>query len=126
MLTRDIELDDAILDLIDNSVDGAIRKTVKSKFSKTPYKGYWVKVNISKAEFSITDNCGGIPDNRLDAAFRLGRPQANLDEDIPTIGMYGIGMKRAIFKIGRQAVVESSSEDGVRKITYPGFPIWLY
>jgi len=118
MLTRDIELDHAILDLIDNSVDGAMRVLGKPTLAKTPYDGFEVKIKISKDSFSIEDNCGGIPDSRLDAAFSLGRPQSDLDLDIPTIGMYGIGMKRSIFKIGNEAIVESSSSDGVRTVTY--------
>lgn len=117
MLTRDIELDDAILDLIDNSVDGAMRNSGNQN-SKFPYQGFRVELDISEAGFAISDNCGGIPDDRLEAAFRLGRPLSELDADLPTIGMYGIGMKRSIFKMGLEAFVESSSSDGVRKVTY--------
>jgi hypothetical protein len=118
MLTRDIDLDDAILDLIDNSVDGAMRQTNPKRLSKKPYAGFSAHIEISEDGFSLTDNCGGIPDNRLEAAFRLGRPQTELDADIPTIGMYGIGMKRSIFKMGLEASVTSSSPDGVREVTY--------
>jgi hypothetical protein len=118
MLTRDIELDDAILDLLDNSVDGALRLVSGKILSSTPYKGYWANLTIGKGVFQLIDNCGGIPDNRLDAAFRLGRPQTDLDKDIPTIGMFGIGMKRAIFKMGREASVKSSSPDGIRRVRY--------
>lgn len=118
MLTRDIDLDNAILDLIDNSVDGAMRQTPKRRRIKKPYVGYWAQIKLSKQGFFMSDNCGGIQDDRLASAFRLGRPETKLDKDIPTIGMYGIGMKRAIFKIGQEATVESSSSDGVRKITY--------
>ncbi|MER8896075.1 ATP-binding protein [Mesorhizobium sp. M0187] len=118
MLTRDIDLDDAILDLIDNSVDGAMRSQKKGGTVKTPYTGFKAQLKISRGTFILEDNCGGIPDNRIDAAFRLGRPETQLDSDIPTIGMYGIGMKRAIFKMGREATVESSSLDGFRRIAY--------
>jgi len=118
MLTRDIDLDDAILDLIDNSVDGAMRSSRRTRVVKARYKGFKAELTISSDGFVLDDNCGGIPDDRIDAAFRLGRPETQLDNDIPTIGMYGIGMKRAIFKMGRQATVESSSEDGFRKVTY--------
>ena len=118
MLTRDIELEDAILDLIDNCVDGAMRHRNTEILSKTPYFGFWAHLTLSENNFRLVDNCGGIPDDRLDNAFRLGRPQSADDMDLPTIGMYGIGMKRALFKIGREATVETSSKDGVRKITY--------
>lgn len=118
MLTRDIDLDDAVLDLIDNSVDGAMRLTAKARRATKPYEGYWARLDLTKNGFTIEDNCGGIPDSRIDAAFRLGRPETQLDQDIPTIGMYGIGMKRSLFKIGLEATVESSSPDGIREVTY--------
>jgi hypothetical protein len=118
MLTRDIELSDAILDLIDNSVDGATRQ-LKGKVSKSnAYKGYETRLTLSKKSFDIADNCGGIPKDAIKNAFLLGRPKVDKDVGIPTIGMYGIGMKRAIFKIGREAEVESRSEDGAFAVSY--------
>lgn len=118
MLTRDIALDDAILDLIDNSVDGATRQ-LKGKIDKgTPYDGYWTRLRLSQNSFDISDNCGGIPHDLIRDAFLLGRPKANRDKHIPTIGVYGIGMKRAIFKIGEEAAIESASEDGAFAVTY--------
>jgi hypothetical protein len=61
--------------------------------------------------FVIEDNCGGIPlSTARDYAFRFGREVGDRrDSDIITIGMYGIGMKRAIFKLGRSARVTSKS-----------------
>jgi Histidine kinase-, DNA gyrase B-, and HSP90-like ATPase len=115
MLVRDIELKDAILDLLDNCVDGAMRSiSRKSREPKeNPYEGFWAKIEFSENEFSIQDNCGGIPrDIAIKSAFKLGRPEPTEEEDadggeLPTVGVYGIGMKRAIFKIGRNAIVSS-------------------
>ncbi len=45
------------------------------------------------------------------------------DADLPTIGMYGIGMKRAIFKMGRDAVVHSRHTDGAFSVHYT--PEWM-
>ncbi|WP_243042477.1 ATP-binding protein [Dyella sedimenti] len=118
MLTRDIELKDAILDLIDNSVDGATRQ-LKGKVSKAnAYKGYETRLSLSSKSFDIADNCGGIPKEAVKDAFLLGRPKIDKDQGIPTIGMYGIGMKRAIFKIGREAEVESRADDGAFAVSY--------
>lgn len=118
MLTRDIELKDAILDLIDNSVDGATRQ-LKGKVSKPDaYKGYEARLSFSAKSFDITDNCGGIPEEAIKDAFLLGRPKVEKDKGIPTIGMYGIGMKRAIFKIGEEAEVESYAQDGAFAVSY--------
>jgi hypothetical protein len=113
MLTRDIELKDAVLDLLDNCVDGVMRilgKDFEDANEETPYSGYWADVRFSKAEFQIKDNCGGISKALArNSAFRLGRPSSasQLDKNIPTVGTYGIGMKRAIFKIGRECDVKS-------------------
>ena len=108
MLTRDIELEDAILDLLDNCVDGVLRQRKgKSKKAKNPYSGYFAKITATPTKFVIEDNCGGIPlDIARKSAFMLGRPDER-DSTIETVGMYGIGMKRAIFKMGRKCVVTS-------------------
>jgi hypothetical protein len=116
MLTRDIQLMDAILDLVDNCVDGATRQ-MKGKLKGTkPYGGYAAHLTLSAESFDISDNCGGIPQAAIKDAFLLGRPK--IDENIPTIGMYGIGMKRAIFKIGEEAVVDSFADDGAFQVSY--------
>jgi hypothetical protein len=118
MLTRDIQLSDALLDLIDNCVDGATRQ-IKGKVDKmNAYNGFEARLTLSTKSFDIADNCGGIPRDRIDDAFLLGRPKLEVDKNLPTIGMYGIGMKRAIFKIGQEAVVESYADDGAYAVTY--------
>ena len=109
MLTRDIELNDAILDLLDNCLDGVVRLSSAKNKLEDPhfYKGYSAEITVSSEGFSIKDNCGGIPrDVAENYAFRMGRvPTTTTDH--PTIGIYGIGMKRAIFKIGSAAVVHT-------------------
>lgn len=118
MLTRDIDLADALLDLIDNCVDGATRQ-LKGKVDKAhAYDGFEAELRLSSKSFDISDNCGGIPEDAIEDAFLLGRPKLNKDKNLPTIGMYGIGMKRAIFKIGKEAVVESYADDGAHAVTY--------
>lgn len=106
MLTRDIKLEDAILDLIDNCLDGALRQ---GHGGKPEYGSYWVKITLAKDHFFIEDNCGGIPrEVAKNYAFKMGRePDDDRDSDTETIGMYGVGMKRAIFKMGRNAIVRT-------------------
>ena len=110
MLTRDIDLHDAILDLLDNCLDGAMRQngTLKSKEAQN-YKGFQADITFNDHHFEIRDNCGGITRDRAQKyAFRLGRTDLERDKDLPTIGVYGIGMKRAVFKMGRDIIVESA------------------
>ena len=107
MLTRDIELGDAILDLLDNCVDGIVRSVGTKLRGDKPYAKYHAKISLSPKEFSIEDNCGGIPlELAKTKAFHMGRPPGHHD-GAATVGMYGIGMKRAIFKIGQQCEVRS-------------------
>lgn len=108
MLTRDIELGDAILDLIDNCIDGIQREIAGTPRAKraSPYAGFKADLKLDKRSFSIKDNCGGIPRETAEKyAFRLGRPSNMPREQLPTMGVYGIGMKRAMFKIGRSSTV---------------------
>lgn len=124
MLTRDIELRDAILDLLDNCVDGIVRSKGGKVAGEAPYKGYQSKLTATPTEFVIEDNCGGIPRNAAEhVAFRLGRPSAIKPEALETVGMYGIGMKRAIFKLGKRAVVVSEHDGVAFKVEIS--PEWL-
>src|SRR4051794_23614529 len=103
-LTRDIDLADAILDLLDNCVDGARRVGLKA--GDRPYTGYSAAITFNSEKFIVEDNCGGIPLKDAKAsAFCFGRPAKYAAKADGTIGIIGIGMKRAIFKIGKSCVV---------------------
>lgn len=109
MLTRDIDLVDAILDLLDNCVDGILRQE-RNNSAETPYKGFKAEIKFDRNSFSISDNCGGIPWNLHDYAFRMGNAREDRDSKLPTVGVYGIGMKRAVFKIGRQCSISTQNK----------------
>ncbi len=122
MLTRDIELSDAILDLLDNCLDGVVRQRNASDKRRSPdfYKGYFAHISIEKDKFIIEDNCGGIPREVAEKyAFRMGRSSEKEDDDLPTVGIYGIGMKRAIFKIGREAEVWTRNNSALYRVSIP-------
>jgi len=106
MLTRDISLADAILDLVDNCLDGALRS---ANGGEVDYTQFFVNITLAEEYFSIEDNCGGIPrEIAKNYAFKMGRePDDDRDLDNETIGMCGVGMKRAIFKMGREAKVRT-------------------
>ena len=112
MITRDIELEDAILDLLDNCIDGILRSIRQGEKKKgatkdKPYAGYKATITAKPDHFEIVDNCGGIEsETAINSGFMLGRRDEK-DKDLETIGMYGIGMKRALFKMGRSAVVHT-------------------
>ena len=113
-ITRDIALVDCILDLLDNSIDGA-RRTTKARVesgASPSLSEYRATIRLGNDAFEIADNCGGISlKDAVDYAFHFGRREdAPADVD-GVIGLYGIGMKRAIFKMGVAACVVSTPRD---------------
>lgn len=103
MLVKDITLKDAIGDLVDNSVDAAI----ENARDKRDLSSFSIDIVLDKNHFEIIDNCGGIEEEiARTSAFKLGKPK-NYDPGKHTIGQFGIGMKRAFFKLGEHITVES-------------------
>lgn len=115
MITKDIALDDCVLDLLDNSIDGAKREMERrdgSLHAPSAYAGFEAAMTFSEQGFRIQDDCGGISiDEAKDYAFHFGRRKGLDRQPQDSIGIYGIGMKRAIFKIGRQIKVRSSTSE---------------
>lgn len=106
MLTKDIEVSAAIIDLVDNSLDAA-----RDQRGGDSYVGLSVEITIGPTEFLIRDNCGGLPaEIARDYAFRFGRPAAF--KGVPSsVGQFGVGMKRALFKLGENFEVSAVSSD---------------
>ncbi len=105
MLIKDITLRDAIGDLIDNSVDAA----KKNANSRDNLKGFWIKVTANESRFEIHDNCGGIEAKiAQEYAFKFGRDKEHKLSPY-SIGQFGIGMKRAFFKIGNNIELKSTA-----------------
>lgn len=108
MITKDISLIDCILDLLDNSIDGARKQVGK----EGGFESFHVNIDLGPQYFSIADNCGGISlSDAIDYAFHFGRRKDAANDVQGGIGLYGIGMKRAIFKMGRNAKVESQHRE---------------
>ena len=111
MITKDISLEDCLLDLIDNCLDG-VRRKVENLENKQLYESFHAKLEIKPNKFVIKDNCGGISiENAINYAFHFGRRSDAPDEADSSIGLYGIGMKRAILKIGKNISIVSSTEE---------------
>ncbi len=114
MITRDILLEDCILDLIDNSVDGAWRSEGSHPMGlaqDTDLSKYTISLSLSPDTFTIIDNCGGMTlDDAVNHAFSFGRRVTEAHDEY-SIGVYGIGMKRAVFKLGSDIRIRSTSTD---------------
>lgn len=138
-LIKDIELIPAILDLVDNSVDSA-RQLILAQMADESrsgdgtksgepepaavdlpdgaFDGLHVHLSVSPERFLIEDNCAGIDvETAQNYAFRIGRSKEF--SGIPgSVGQFGVGMKRALFKLGRWFRVTSrcSSERFVLEV----------
>jgi hypothetical protein len=125
MLVRDIELVPAIVDLVDNSVDGARRlvkakrplsSEKKTKSAKPVLASYRVDIALNGRAFAIEDNCGGISlDDATRYAFRFGRPE-DIEPLEGEVGQFGVGMKRALFKLGQSFSVTSVAAQSQFKV----------
>jgi hypothetical protein len=117
MFSRDISLEDCILDLIDNSMDALLSTReidIKSEIlaqakgaSGEGSEKSQIRLDYTDRRFFISDNCGGFSfEHAVNEVFCFGH-----DPGAPRrrLGVYGIGMKRAIFKIGNRIRVESNT-----------------
>jgi len=113
MLIKDITLRDAIGDLIDNSVDA-----IKAKVSdESSLEGHVININLNKNSFSISDNGFGMEAQvARETAFNFGK-QTDHQLIEKSIGQFGIGMKRAFFKIGNHIKVKSVAKTSKFELT---------
>jgi hypothetical protein len=114
-LTSDVTTLECIYDLIDNSIDAArnvILKTnkLKDQFGlPSSYSGYTVELTLSPEAIKISDNCSGIDKAILATkTFTIG----NRSKHPYGIGHYGVGLNRAIFKLGKKVnLITDNGED---------------
>lgn len=120
LLTRDLSLIDAFLDLMDNSINSAL---VASKLPLNSAKDYVklldindkkkrpkVEITFDKKCIAIEDTAGGISfADARNKVFMFGR-RDDVDSD-DRLSVYGIGLKRAIFKMGETIQIVSNHPD---------------
>jgi Histidine kinase-, DNA gyrase B-, and HSP90-like ATPase len=128
MITRDLTMTDAILDLVDNSVDQAVEDSgadvTRLLLGGKPKKlKATVRLTVESQSFVISDDCGGIGlDDARRRVFRFGEPDAAATTG--GLSVYGIGMKRAFFKLGRKITVESRTRRSYFRIDID-VAVWL-
>jgi hypothetical protein len=123
LLTRDITLIDAILGLIDNCINSAIiSKKVRLDrpedyiallTDKPKEVASTIDISLSASKFVIDDAAGGIDfDTAKNEVFKFGRDPETFSDDDDRLSVYGIGLKRAMFKIGKRVKIESNHPQG--------------
>ncbi|MBL1430900.1 MAG: ATP-binding protein [Robiginitomaculum sp.] len=111
--TRDASVEECIFDLIDNSIDAARNKldndgklALDDDGLVDDYSGIEIIVSIDQNKVSVSDNCSGMsPKDIEDGILRFGRP-SNAKY---SIGLYGIGLNRAIYKLGEKTKLSSET-----------------
>jgi Histidine kinase-, DNA gyrase B-, and HSP90-like ATPase len=123
LLTRDIPLADAFLDLIDNSLNSALAahagrlKDAQSYISllesnKQKADPTEIHLTVGNGSVVIEDFSGGISFvSARDHVFQFGRGKEKRDSS-DRLSVYGVGLKRAIFKIGNHIKMVSNHRDG--------------
>ena len=105
-LIQDISEDQAICDLIDNSIDNwkILKKTGLLE----------VNISISESKIEMKDNAGGIDLKTLPLLLRPGGTNRTGGEGIK--GIWGVGVKRAIFFLGKKITIltRKKNEDGLK------------
>lgn len=112
-LTSDVTTIECIYDLIDNSIDAARNSLLESDTKKDKfglpdsYSGYEIAVSINNNDVTIQDNCSGIDEKTLSTkTFTIG----SRSKHPYGIGHYGVGLNRAIFKLGGHVTL--TTDDG--------------
>ena len=123
LLTRDISLVDCILDLIDNSLHSDIRRAhtdvsnilLDKRGRRRIYRRRFRLMFLPRGSRSATPP-PGFPRMKPERMY-FGSEQPSRLSDDRGLGVYGIGMKRAIFKIGRKIAVHSSTSTEAFDVT---------
>jgi Histidine kinase-, DNA gyrase B-, and HSP90-like ATPase len=122
LITRDISLADAIVDLTDNSVNAAMRP-LRNQFSSTAdfhrifankqiSPKVSINVSVDRDSVVVTDDAEGIDfESAKEEVFRFGHSTQHQNAR-DRLSVYGIGMKRALFKIGDRVSITSNHKSG--------------
>ena len=122
LITRDIPLIAAFLDLVDNSINAAIEPIADKLKSAQDYVTVFsddtvspiadIDISISSSKVEVVDTAAGISaEVAQDHVFKFGRSAAETHEN-DRLSVYGIGLKRAIFKLGNKITMRSDHVDG--------------
>ncbi len=123
LLTRDISLVAAFLDLIDNAINAALAPFADKLATA---EGYFsalhdpeisastsIDIEFSAESVKITDNATGIDSETAKSyVFKFGRAAQDSRASLDRLSVYGIGLKRAIFKMGDRISIVSDHEQG--------------
>jgi len=107
-ISSDIDLKKGILELVDNAID-------EWRLRGRPNLNVELTLNVSNKSLSYGDNAGGIKEENLNMVIQPGGTIRRPEEI--SIGEFGIGLKRAIVALSKEAeVITRFESNGTFKI----------
>ncbi len=94
---RDLDRSEALLELIDNSIDAWNRRRTQHPAKAAPQLDIYIDIDADTGQLTYEDNAGGVPTDRLVNLVVPGHSET--DPLAPSIGSYKTGGKKAIFRL---------------------------
>lgn len=108
-IARDLTLNMSILELIDNSIDAWKRNKTGDKLVVSIKISKGVKEDKKISQLDYEDNSGGISISKISELFTLGDSGGSENEE--SIGEFGVGLKRSLFSISDEFLIESKANE---------------
>jgi len=94
---RDLDRSEALLELIDNSIDAWNRRRARYPNKTAPELNVYIDINSLTGQLTYEDNAGGVPTDKLVNLVVPGHSET--DALAASIGSYKTGGKKAIFRL---------------------------
>src|SRR5438034_11822813 len=94
---RDLDRSEALLELIDNSIDAWKRRREKYPDKSAPELNIYIDIDSDTGQLTYEDNAGGVPVGKLENLVVPGYSET--DALAHSIGSYKTGGKKAIFRL---------------------------
>ena len=103
---RDLDRAEALLELIDNSIDAWNRRRAQYPQKAAPELNIYIEIDSDTGQLTYEDNAGGVPEGKLVNLVIPGHSETGaLDQ---SIGSYKTGGKKAIFRLATAANITTA------------------
>ncbi|HEX6748755.1 MAG TPA: hypothetical protein VF092_15765 [Longimicrobium sp.] len=100
---RDLDRSEALLELIDNSIDEWLRRRTKVPDKTAPELNIYIDIDEESNQLTYEDNAGGVSVDKLEHLVVPGFSDTTALS--PTIGSYKTGGKKAVFRLAEAAAI---------------------
>ncbi|NOT48160.1 MAG: hypothetical protein HOP17_10490 [Acidobacteria bacterium] len=104
---RDLNKSEALLELIDNSIDAWLRR--KAKYPRHTTKNLQIYIEQDADSLTYEDNAGGVKPQNHNNLVNPGNSETSPFD--ATIGSYRTGGKKAMFKLAEEVSIETRYRD---------------